>query len=205
MLITQAPQLVHAKVLAVVDKHLHIRKSWFGRQIFEWPEYCSTTRAVSSRLSAVRNNYTIPKQAYGLYRSASMHVKQKMTVPIFAYMIPFIIIFLGYFAHKSYNAVMARGKPQEAAIISEAKAEPIKAPSPEKLLQSPQPSQPVPVPTPVRSVTYVVSEQVDWSKVSACVANTTQCACYGHKAERIVIPPDTCRNAVQYGWPGKSN
>lgn len=205
VLITQAPQLVHSKVLAVVDKHLHIRKSWFGRQIFEWPEYCSTTRAVSSRLSAVRNSYKIPTQAYGLYRSASMHVTQKMTVPTFAYMIPIIIIFVGYFAHKSYNAVMDRAKPQETTIISETKAaEPTKAPAPEKPLQPAQPSQPVPASTPVRSVTYVVSDQVDWSKVSACVYNKNQCVCYGHKAERLVIPDASCRTAAQYGWPGKS-
>jgi len=205
VLITQAPQLVHAKVLAVVDKHLHIRKSWFGRQIFEWPEYCSTTRAVSSRMSAVRNNYKIPKQAYGLYRSASMHVTQKMTVPVFAYMIPIIIVFVAYFAHKSYNAVMARGKPQETTIISEVKAaEPAKSPVPEKPLQPAQPSQPVPASMPVRTVTYVVSDQVDWSKVSACVYNKNQCVCYGNKAERLMIPDATCRTAAQYGWPGKS-
>lgn len=199
VLITQAPQLVHAKVLAVVDKHLHIRKSWFGRQIFEWPEYCSTTRAVSSRLSAVRNNYTIPKQAYGLYRSASMHVKQKMTVPIFAYMIPIIIIFVGYFAYKSYNAVMARAKPQETTVLSEQKADPL----PDKPIQTPTPQPSIPVSQPVRMVNYVVSDQVDWSKVGGCVANETQCVCYGHKAERLVIPDQTCRAAAKSGWPGK--
>ena len=38
----------------------------------------------------------------------------------------------GYFALKIYTGTMARAHPQEVTIISEAKAEPIKAPSPEK-------------------------------------------------------------------------
>ncbi|SFF12783.1 zonular occludens toxin family protein [Nitrosomonas sp. Nm166] len=205
VLITQAPQLVHQKVLAVVDKHLHIRKSWFGRQIFEWPEYCSTTRAVSSRMSAVRNNYKLPKQAYGLYRSASMHVTQKMTVPIFAYLIPLIIVFVGYFAYKSYHSVMDRAKPnQETTLIAEEKALE-KTLTPEKAPQTPQPAQPVHVPQPVRTINYVVSDQVDWSKVGGCLSNETQCICYGHNAERLVVPNETCRIGAKHGWPGKQS
>lgn len=206
VLITQAPQLVHKNVLAVVDKHLHIRKSWFGRQIFEWPEYCSTTRAVSSRMSAVRKSYKLPKEAYGLYRSATLHVKPTMTVPIMAYMIPLILVFVGYFAWKSYNAIVARGKPQET-ITAQSKL-------PEQPLQlqasnlSPtslsQPSQPYPAPQPLRVTFPVVSDRVDWSKVMACISSKTQCKCYGYSSELLVIPPDTCRLAVINGWPGKS-
>lgn len=207
ILITQAPQLVHVKVLAVVDKHLHIRKSWFGRQIFEWPEYCSTTRAVSSRVSAVRKPYKIPKQAFGLYRSASMHVKQKMTVPVMAYIIPVIILFIAFMAHKSYNAVMVKTIDDENQI---AQTEEIKNETQSVTHQT----QPAPVPNPIQPSTPipqilpvahpVVSDRVDWEKVSACLSTKDKCICYGHNAERLVIPPETCRIAVQHGWPGKN-
>lgn len=196
---------MHAKVLAVVDKHLHIRKSWFGRQIFEWPEYCSTTRAVSSRMSAVKKGYKLPKQAYGLYRSASMHVKQKMSVPMMAYLIPIIILFVGFMGHKSYNAVMNRANPDTETIAQE-ETKPDETKTAAIQTQSaphPIPS-PVPIPQTVPVALPLVSDRVDWEKVSACLATKEKCICYGHNAERLVIPPDTCRLAVKHGWPGKN-
>jgi zona occludens toxin len=58
---------------------------------------------------------------------------------------------------------------------------------------------------PILPVTHaVVSNTVDWQKVSACLSTKDKCICYGHNAERLVIPPETCRIAAQHGWPGKS-
>lgn len=48
------------------------------------------------------------------------------------------------------------------------------------------------------------SDQVDWSKISSCISNKTSCICYGKSSERLVIPPETCRNAVKHGWSSKA-
>ncbi len=197
VLITQSPQLVHKNVLAVVDKHLHIRKTWAGRQLFEWPEYCATVRAVSSRISAIKKGYKLPKQAYGLYRSASTHIKQKMTVPIIVYLFPLILIGTGFFFYRSYSSVMAKTQ-SFAEVVKE-----------EKSISHPE-HQPTTattattVTTVARPVTLaLVSADIDWSKVGACVSTEKKCICYGKMAEKLVIPPETCRKAVTSGWPGQ--
>ena len=46
----------------------------------------------------------------------------------------------------------------------------------------------------------MLSDAVDWSHVAACVANKTNCICYGHQAQRLNIVPDTCNAAINYGW-----
>ena len=58
-----------------------------------------------------------------------------------------------------------------------------------------------PVQTPVMKASLsMVSDSVDWSQVAACVENKTNCVCYGHKAQRLAIVPETCQAAVKYGW-----
>lgn len=199
VLITQAPQLIHKNVLAVVDKHIHMLSDWHGRKRYEWPEYCATVRATSSKLKAVSQRYELPKEAYGLYRSASMHVAQKRKKPVMAYVVPlafFALIYTGYtFNDRFFD-------PQQKLESSEL----VKPDIP----QSPQQITPTTattattVTTVARPVTLaLVSADIDWSKVGACVSTEKKCICYGKMAEKLVIPPETCRKAVTSGWPGQ--
>jgi hypothetical protein len=45
----------------------------------------------------------------------------------------------------------------------------------------------------------LLTRQIDWSLVSSCVANETQCVCYGYMAEKLVIPDNSCRLAAANG------
>lgn len=58
-IITQSPRLISRYVLALVDKHLHIRSTWAGRKIYEWSEYCSNPTAKTNRDLAVTANYKL--------------------------------------------------------------------------------------------------------------------------------------------------
>lgn len=196
VLITQSPQLIHKNVLAVVDKHLHIRKTWAGRQLYEWPEYCSTVRAVSSRISAIKKSYKLPKKAFGLYRSASTHIKQTMSVPFIVFLLPIILLVTGYYMYRSYTNVMARTKTFEQVANGEKTNDSPSSPS----FASPTPTEPV-INRPL--TVAMVSDQVDWSVVSACVSTVEKCVCYGKKAERLSVPAESCRKAIEYGWPGQ--
>jgi len=60
-------------------------------------------------------------------------------------------------------------------------------------------SQPI-ITTETKSSLSMVSDQVDWSQVAACVENKNNCVCYGHKAQRLAIVPETCSAAVKFGW-----
>ncbi|WP_258364353.1 hypothetical protein [Nitrosomonas sp. Nm84] len=53
---------------------------------------------------------------------------------------------------------------------------------------------------PIRESLSMLSENVDWSQVAACVSSKANCVCYGHKAQRLNIVPDTCNAAITYGW-----
>ena len=59
-LITQAPNLIHRNVLALVDRHLHIGVNWAGRKIYEWSEYCRSPSTKTSKDTAVTFNYKLP-------------------------------------------------------------------------------------------------------------------------------------------------
>lgn len=201
VLITQSPHLIHKDVLAVVDRHIHIRSAWFGRHMFEWPEYCPTPKAMSSKLQATKKRFKLPKQAFGTYRSASVHTKQKKSLPAGIYFFPLLLLLLPIMAYRTYSGVFNKEKT-EATLEQIAQEKPLpQGPS----LPSPVSYPVVPaVPVPVFGIP-VVSNQVDWTKVSACLSSKTQCICYGTSSERLVIPPDTCRLAVKHGWPGKSS
>ena len=61
-------------------------------------------------------------------------------------------------------------------------------------------SQPVVALPSTKQSLSMLSDAVDWSLVAACVANKTNCVCYGHQAQRLNIVPDTCNAAINYGW-----
>lgn len=204
ILITQAPQLIHKNVLAVVDKHIHMVADWHGRKRYEWPEYCATVRATSSKLKAVTQRYELPKEAYGLYRSASMHVVQKRRKPMMAYFVPIALIALITAVYLFKTRLIDRTHHQE--IVTDNNETPSNTlQNTTSQIQQTTPTQQPSIPAqPVQPATYaVVSQMVDWSKVSACLATKTRCVCYGKSAERLVIPSETCRKAVEAGWPGQ--
>lgn len=200
VLITQAPQLIHKNVLAVVDKHIHMLSDWHGRKRYEWPEYCATVRATSSKLKAVSQRYELPKEAYGLYRSASMHVTQKRKKPLMAYVVPIAFFALIYTGFTFKDRFLDSKSSESPKVVKD-----------EQKTDDPHLSQQKLTSAPVTTVTTVsrpitlalVSDQIDWSKVGACVATQAKCICYGKSAERLVVPPETCRKAVSSGWPGQ--
>lgn len=204
VLITQSPQLVHRHVLAVVDKHIHIRKTWAGRQLFEWPEYCANVRAVSSRMSAIKRSYKLPVRAYGLYRSASKHVKQRMTVPAIVYAFPVILAVTGYMFYSGYGKIQA--KTEQTARVMKGEEDLFMPDMPDRHGEHSAPAASSSPDILVNSTQYLyqVSSTVDWSKVSACIASASKCICYGHSSERLSIDPASCRKAVTAGWPGRS-
>ena len=51
-----------------------------------------------------------------------------------------------------------------------------------------------------KSSLSMVSDQVDWSQVAGCLEKKDNCACYGYKAQRLNIAPETCQAAIKFGW-----
>jgi len=72
---TQAPRLMDSNVRVLVGRHVHIRDvGILGRYWYEWPE-CNDAMAWKTCINKKR--ISLPKKAFALYKSASLH-----TVPV---------------------------------------------------------------------------------------------------------------------------
>lgn len=82
-LTTQKPNLLDSNVRGLVGRHVHIRDTgWLGRWLYEWPE-CSENLAWKT--CAIKRRFHLPKKAFGLYKSASLHssaAKTKSLMPL---------------------------------------------------------------------------------------------------------------------------
>jgi len=202
LVITQSPKFVHPYVLENADRHIHLSQEWSGSKSFEWAEYCSTPKLKSSRSNAVKKPYRLEKKAFDLYYSSSLHVaKPKRAIPKIVYTAIFLFFAIPVMAMVSYSRIQERINPSNETDASLPIAEQ-KVLHPESLKSELIPvSQPVAVPeTRTKQSLSMVSDLVDWEHVAACVASNNNCVCYGHKAQRLSIVPETCQAAVKYGW-----
>ena len=203
-LITQAPNLIHRNVLALVDRHLHIGVNWAGRKIYEWPEYCRSPSTKTSKDTAVTFNYKLPAESFALYHSATQHIKTSKRIPRAFYIFVITLILTAVFAYYGYDRVMAKTKPQSAEILfsQDVEGEKITADS----AQPVQPAANVQIATPMRVFTDVqlLTQDIDWSLVSACLTSPNLgCVCYGKAGQRLVVPKESCELAVTSGWDRK--
>lgn len=97
---TQSPRLVDSNVRALIGRHIHIRDTGIlGRYWYEWPE-CSENMAWKTCINKKR--VSLPKKAFQLYKSASLHtvpvrgVPRALFIGIAALLIFTILAFMAY-------------------------------------------------------------------------------------------------------------
>lgn len=101
-LISQSPSLLDANVRRLVGKHVHIRSLWAGRRLYEWAE-ASDPESRASRAVAITRRYRLPRRAFRLYKSASLHVKQSRRLPLTAYVFLLVVGGAGYLGWRNYG------------------------------------------------------------------------------------------------------
>ncbi|SMB28111.1 Zonula occludens toxin family protein [Sterolibacterium denitrificans] len=113
-LITQHPGLLDSNIRKLCDKHIHLRGHWAGRELLEWSGVADP-ESKSDRASAVRLLYTLPKKAFSLYKSASVHVKQSRRLPLAVYVFLGFVALALFLGWKTYNRVSSAisGETQE--------------------------------------------------------------------------------------------
>lgn len=202
VVITQHPSLLHRNVRALVGKHIHLRATALGNYLYEFPEWCENPQTKSARQSCVRSRYRLPKAAFNLYESASLHVKTSKRLPI-QYFIFFAVLLIvpigGYFFVKTMydRSHPVEKKPDPLILKSNASASASVAPASQPQLVTENDEKP----------NYLnvamVTPQIDWSKVAACISSSTVCRCYGYSTERLAVPDKSCRDAIEYSWAGR--
>lgn len=105
-LVTQQPRLVDANVRALVGRHVHLRDlGLLGRWWYEWPE-CS--ESVQWKSAPLKKRYVLPKKVFGLYKSASVHVKPIRSVPWMVAVMVFALVAVGVLAWSAYSSISGR-------------------------------------------------------------------------------------------------
>lgn len=80
VLITQGPGMLDPNIRRLCGRFIHIRDTWQGRFLYEWPEVVDP-ESKANRNSAVTRRFSLPKRVFGMYKSSSMHVKRERRVP----------------------------------------------------------------------------------------------------------------------------
>lgn len=131
IILTQNPLLLDRNVLALVGRHLHVRR--FGAVgaaiVYEW-DHCSRQLMYSKALK--KSPFKYDKSVFKLYKSAELHTKPKASVPPLVYVILFALVAAAFLipnlaariSGKSEAAVSAPSDPAHPGRSSES------APSP---------------------------------------------------------------------------
>lgn len=108
-IITQGPALIHKNVRDLVGRHVHIRDvGVLGRWWYEWPE-CSP--GVAWRTAPIKRKYRLPKKAFDLYKSASIHTKPVRSRPWYLVAVPILLVLAIWGALKVRNSIQAKIEP----------------------------------------------------------------------------------------------
>lgn len=199
VLITQSPHLVHSHVLQVVDKHIHIVPTWSGRKMYEWPEYCANPKHKTNQQNAVKTNYTIPKQSFDLYYSATQHTKVERRIPAMLWISIAVLFAIPILAYAALDRVTSKLETENTENVEQKEeTEQIKTTSPQEIQTDTYPDTEL---TTAPKLPTILSNEYDWEKIGACITGANYgCVCYDTNAQRLLIPLETCQLAVKYGW-----
>jgi zona occludens toxin len=111
ILITQHPSLLDSNIRRLIGRHIHIRNTAFGRYRYEWAE-CGDPDSKTSRDIAASTRYTLPKRAFRRYKSAELHTKTKIKLPMYAWVFLFSLISIAGIAWYMTNRISAKLKPE---------------------------------------------------------------------------------------------
>lgn len=119
ILITQHPGLLDQNVRRLVGRHIHIRDLGFlGRWVYEFPEATDPERY---KVAPVKRKWSLPKKAFNLYKSSSLHIKPKRGFPTALKVLAVSLVLLAIgvsYAWQSINKKLHPEPPKTAAFSS---------------------------------------------------------------------------------------
>lgn len=190
-IVTQHPNLIHANVRRLVGRHIHLRDvGLLGRWWYEWPE-CSDP--AQFRNAPVKKRYTLPKKAFGLYKSASLHIKPIRSVPRSVFVAGAAALACVALAWQAFSSVSGRldaSKAQEAQVAQ--KTGQTTAAAPPTVAADPVAVAP--------SASAVVAE-VKPPQVVGCVSAKDYCRCFDKDGYPIRLDWDMCKT-TSVGYNG---
>lgn len=111
IIITQHPMLLDRNVLALVGRHLHVRRvGGLGASIvYEW-DHCSRSLMYSKALK--KSPFKYSKKVFKLYMSSELHTKPKTSVPPLAYVVLIAIAACVYLIPNTIQRISSKSDPK---------------------------------------------------------------------------------------------
>lgn len=191
IVLTQHPMLIHANLVRLVGRHLHVRRvgnmalAW----VYEW-DSCSKTLLFKNALA--KGPWRFDKSVFKLYKSAEAHTKQPRRVPTLVYGVFAALLLLAYFGPSSYARIADRVNPSGSVV---AKASAVKV------------SPTVPAVAPVASVAAsaaavggvpgVLSPVPPEPVFAGCAQVRDVCKCFSEKGQAVKVEPALCTGAIE--------
>lgn len=184
-LVTQHPKLLDANVRALVGRHVHLRDvGILGRWWYEWPE-CSNE--IAYKAAPVKKSYRLPKKVFGLYKSASLHVKPIRSIPRSVFILGAALAGGSVLAYNTVTNVQARIEGERHA---EQKNEPKTLPG--------LPVAPA-LPSAAVAAAAVASQAQGRQEVVGCFSSSSTCRCFDKGGFPVVVEWELCKtSAVGY-------
>lgn len=210
VLITQHPSFLDPFVRKLVQRHMHISIKAVGRKLYEWNECVDQPDSSTNIARAIERQFTLPKKAFGVYKSAEVHTKVSRRIPK---SLIFLILFLPvliYFGITTFNRMKNKYTGEEQIQVNEqAKQDIAITESKDKQNGSfnqsltPEMFKPTIPEKPESKPIYDSVRQVKtFEKVAACIESRSSCNCYTHQATKIKeIPLKLCKQYIKDGLP----
>lgn len=110
-IITQGPNLVDTNVRALVGRHIHLRDvGVLGRWWYEWPE-CADNCRTGWKNAPLKKRYKLPKKAFDLYKSSSLHVKPLRSFPMMLIVLAIALIGFAVGVYMIYSSIQSKVAP----------------------------------------------------------------------------------------------
>lgn len=114
-LVTQSPRLIDSNVRGLVGRHIHLREiGVLGRWWYEWPEV-SDNCANSWKTAPFKRRFRLPKGAFSLYKSSSLHVKPIRSFPTMLLVLFAAITIVAYLSYRAYQSIAPKIVAPEAS------------------------------------------------------------------------------------------
>ena len=188
---TQAPSLLDANVRNLVGRHIHIRDTGIlGRHWYEWPE---VNTAMAWKTCVNKRGYKLPKSAFALYKSSSLHTVPVRGIPRAVYVGAVALLALGVLVYLIYNMLGRVSGADKKAI------------EPVDITQSTTMATGQTSGMPTGSMVRLINDQTDWIPR---ISNKPESApAYDHLRVVVAMPQvvggmcvdDNCRCITQQG------
>ncbi|WP_423192943.1 zonular occludens toxin domain-containing protein [Cupriavidus sp. H18C2] len=114
LLMTQNPTFIDTHIRKLVGRHIHLRDvGLLGRWYYEWPECADPERFATA---PIKKKWTLPRESFGLYKSSSLHIKRKYSVPpalVLVVACVLLALFLGWRVYERLSTSERRDVSQE--------------------------------------------------------------------------------------------